>query len=68
MYGMERREGQGLDPDDDSGRTGLLDDNEDDIDKKGANEVIVVEETTLLDNNWNPFNSICAPLGYTFTS
>jgi hypothetical protein len=51
MYEMERREGRGLDPDDDSGKTGILDDDKDDTDKKAANEVVVVEETTLLDTN-----------------
>ncbi len=60
IYEMEKREGRGLDPDDDSGKIDVLDDNEDDTEKEVANEVIVVKKTTLMDTNWNPFNGICA--------
>jgi hypothetical protein len=68
MYEVERRDGRGLDPDDDSGLIHNLDDDENDTDKEGTNEVVVVEETPLLDTSCNPFNGVCAPLGYTYTS
>ncbi len=67
-YEMERREGCGLNPDDDSGMMRNLDEDEDETKKEVANEVVVVEETPLLDTSCNPFNGVTAPLGYTYTS
>jgi hypothetical protein len=31
------------------------------------NEVLVLEESTVVEPDWNPFNGVCAPLGYTLT-
>jgi hypothetical protein len=53
MYEMERREGRGLEPDDDSGMIRNMDDDEDDTDKDRTNEVVVVEETPVLDTSCN---------------
>ena len=31
------------------------------------NEVLVLEESTVVEPDWSPFNGVCAPLGYTLT-
>ncbi len=67
MYEMERREGRGLDADDNSRMIRNLDEDEDETKKKVTNEVVVVEETPLLDTSCNPFNGVTAPLGYAYT-
>ncbi len=67
MYEMERREGCGLNPDDDSVMIHNLDEDEDESEKEVANEVVVVEETPLLDTSCNPFNGVTTPLGYAYT-
>jgi hypothetical protein len=67
MCDMERREGCGLDPNDDSRKTGILNDADDGTDKEGAIDMVVVEETPLLTTSWNPFNGVYAPVGYTAT-
>jgi hypothetical protein len=68
MYEMERKEGRGLDPDEDSGMIGNFDEDEDETEKEVKIEVVVVEKTLLLDTSCNPFNGVTAPLGYTYTS
>jgi hypothetical protein len=67
MYEMERREGCGLNPDDDSVMIPNLDEDEDESKNEVANEVVVVEETPLLDTSCNPFNGVTVPLGYAYT-
>ncbi len=67
MYEMERREGHGLNPDNDSLMIRNLDEDEDESKKEVANEVVVVEETPLLDTTCNPYTGVTAPLGYIYT-
>ncbi len=67
MYEMERKEGRGLDPDEDSGMIRNSDEDEDETKKEVTNEVVVVEETPLLDTSCNPFNGVTTPLGYAYT-
>jgi hypothetical protein len=66
MYEMKRREGPGLNPGDDSGMICNLDEDEDETEKEVTNEVVVVEETPLLDTSCNLFNGVTAPLGYAY--
>jgi hypothetical protein len=61
------RKVRGLDPDDDSGMICSLDEDEDETEKEVTNEVVVVEETPLLDTSCNPFSDMTAPLGYAYT-
>ncbi len=61
---MERREGHGLDADDDCGMIHNLDEDEDETKKEVTNEVVVVEETPLLVTSCNPFNGVTPLLGY----
>ncbi len=62
---MERREGHGLHADEDSGMIRDLDEDEDEdqTKKEVTNEVVVVEETLLLDTSCDPFKGMTAPLG-----
>lgn len=64
---MEKKEGRDLSPDDDSRKTGDVEDVEENIDKEGGNTAVVVEVTPIMETNWNRFNSVCVSLIYTFT-
>jgi len=68
MECMRWREGRVVVLDDDSGMIRNLDEDEDETKKEVANEVVVVEETPLMDTSCNPFNGATAPLGYAYTS
>ena len=61
IYDMERREGHGLNPDDDSGIIRNLDEDEDETEKEVTKKVVVVKETPMLDTSCNPFNGLFAP-------
>ena len=56
----------GLSLNDDSRKTCNAEDEEKDTDKEGDNVAAVVEATPIVATDWNPFNGVCAPLGYTF--
>ncbi len=61
VYEMEKREGRGLSPDDDTRKTGNVEDEEKYTNKKGDNVAVVMELAPIVATDSNQFNGVFHP-------